>query len=419
MTARRLCGFGTSAGLHMFVGMSLLWTVAASVSRAVGVAAPDHAMSVFAAGPPADPAALPGLNPEAASDDAMKIRRDSNPRELSIAGFTFDVGKISRSATMLFPFLTPGLRLESFGLAARRTISADQWRSAAQAGRAGEHGDEPPLWLSNTALQTLIDASWSRRDRWTSFQRIAALADRYSATTGQLAAVLHAYVEQDGLQPYVDASVPDPRLWTELGLAADHVQFIGFISRYAAAHPATEATTELLLLLDAYAQASLDALNAVVNTDLSELQWTRRANGDAYNLIIDVQAYYRAQLARRGLASHAALGAHYDRVRLLILNSILETTPHGYRASDVRYLIGAIYWKERDAVDAIRVWRDLAPDPTDSYAAACADILKALREPVGGQQTDAINRALDREHGRWVSRSFDRLRSFGFRFDTF
>jgi hypothetical protein len=418
MTTRHLSAFGTSALFHASMVVGLMWSVAVSVSRSAGAAAVDHAMPVFAAAPADDPA-QPGLNPAAEAKDEVMIRRDGDSPTLSVPGFTFDVSKISDHPALLFPFLSPGLRLEYFGLAASHSIRAEQWRSASNPADDAARDKKPPLALSDASLQKLMDASWSRRDRWTAFQHVATLADRFSGTSGKLPAVLHAYLEQDGLQPYVDNAIPDPRLWVELGIAADHVRFIGFISRYAAAHPATEATTELLLLLDACAQANLDALTALVSTDLRALEWTRRENRGAYELIADVQTYYRAQLAERHVNSNEALAAYFDSVRLGILNGILDTTPHGYRASDARYLVGAIYWKEGKTAAAIRTWRALSPDPTDRYASASADILAALREPSTAQQNGDITRALDREHGRWVSRSFDRLRTFGFRFDTF
>jgi hypothetical protein len=100
--------------------------------------------------------------------------------------------------------------------------------------------------LSDAALQSLIDQSWSRRDRWRAFQHIAKLADRYNTDVGKLPTVLHTYLEQNGTQPQVDSTVPDPRVWLQLGLAADHVDWVGFVSRYASEHPSTRTTTELL-----------------------------------------------------------------------------------------------------------------------------------------------------------------------------
>ncbi|HEX3702097.1 MAG TPA: hypothetical protein VHU82_02125 [Vicinamibacterales bacterium] len=413
MNTRRFSAFGLSAALHLSTALCVLLTFAESVSRVGGRSATASSMVVFPVVPPEDPA-LPGLNPGMASSHDIVTSPGQEP-VLVVAGFTFDVRKVSDHAALLFPFLSPGLRLDYFGLAGSRIVSDTEWRPAnAPAGHRA-----PPLELSDTAIQSLVDAAWSRRDRWSAFARIASLAGRYHASAGKLPAVLHAYLNQDGLQPYVDTTIRDPRLWAELGIAADHLPFIGFISRHAAAHPSTEATTELLFLLDKCAQASLDALVTLVNTNLADLQWTRRTNRGAYDVLANVQTYYRLQLSAKGLASPGALARFYDRVRLGILNGILRTTPHAYRASDAKYLIGAIEWREGKTKDAIDIWSGMSPDQTDSYAAAAADILAALREPAGAGRVNDVNRALDREHGRWVSDSFDRLRKFGYHFDTF
>jgi hypothetical protein len=213
-------------------------------------------------------------------------------------------------------------------------------------------------------------------------------------------------------------------LWVELGLAADHVNFVGFVSRYASENPSSKATTELLFLLDQLAQASLDALVTLVNVSPNEdLTWTRRVNGDAFNLIGDLQRYYKEQLERKGLASAEALRAYYDHVRLTILTSILRTTPHGYRANDARFLIGTIYWAQGQAADALRSWRDIRIDPKDSYVTAYSDILRAIDDSPdrSGENLNAtrVYRALSAEHGRWISSSIDRLHRFGYHFDTF
>ena len=285
-------------------------------------------------------------------------------------------------------------------------------------------GVRRPLVLSDGALQSLIDQSWSRRDRWRAFQPIAKLADHYNADIGKLPTVLHAYLEQNGTQPYVDSTVPDPRVWLQLGLAADHVDWVGFISRYASEHPSTRATTELLFLLDNVAQGSLDTLLSLMDIDPQEdLRSTRDANGHAYDLIVDIRRYYKAELARRGLTSADALRTYYDAARLAILTGILRTTPSGYRASDARFLIGTIYWRQQKPSDALAAWRDMTIDPSDRFVTAYSSIVTAIRDAAGphGQNLDArqIGRILEYEHGRWVSLASDRLRHFGYRFDSF
>src|SRR5438445_453138 len=187
-----------------------------------------------------------------------QIRRGEGSSTVSIPGFTFDIRKIGERATLLFPFLTPGLSLEHFAIAPRREVSDGYRNPFAPASPATPQAGprRPALVMTSAAMQSLVDQSWSRRDRWSPFQRIMALADRYSADTGKLPALLHEYQAQNGLQPYVDSSMRDPRLWTELGLAADHVRFIGFISRYVTEHRSTRAATELLFLLDKLVQAA-------------------------------------------------------------------------------------------------------------------------------------------------------------------
>jgi hypothetical protein len=210
------------------------------------------------------------------------------------------------------------------------------------------------------------------------------------------------------------------------------VEFIGFISRYAAEHPSTRATIELLFLLDKIAQASLDALVTLLDTVPEEhLDWTRSANPDAYAFVADLRRHYAAELLKKGLASGDRLGAYYDKVRLGILTGILRTTPRGYRVNDARFLIGSIYWREGSAGDALRAWRSMTIDAGDAYAPSIARILNAIATETGGdrgnvdtggtmrrlaEQIDAILRA---EHGRWIMFSLDRLHQFGYRFDTF
>jgi hypothetical protein len=278
----------------------------------------------------------------------------------------------------------------------------------------------------------VIDRSWSRRDRWTPFRRIVTLANTYSPDAGRLPALLHAYHRQNGLQPYVDRSIRDPRLWAELGLAADHVEFIGFISGFASAHPGTKATTELLFLLDQLAQANMDALLTLLDTDPAQsLAWTRDANSDAYQLIVDLRRHYAKQLQRKTLASSSGIAGYYEKVRLDILTGILRTTPRGYRASDARFLIGAIHWREGSVGDALRSWRGMTTDPSDAYAASIAQILDAIATETAGDRGTADSRETMRrlatqidgilraEHGRWIMFSIDRLQQFGFHFDTF
>jgi len=184
---------------------------------------------------------------------------------LVIPGFAFDFAKIASRASLLFPFLdlqlsiqaAPEVRLHDGGdgLVFVQTITAH---------RADKL---PRLRVSPTELQTIVDLAWSRRARWKVFQSIRTITDGYDPNEGRLPTLLRAYVDEDLLQPYQDTTIRDPRLWTQLGIAADHADFIQFITGYAARHPSTRVTTELLFLLDKLAQASLDALMTLLDTE--------------------------------------------------------------------------------------------------------------------------------------------------------
>jgi hypothetical protein len=389
-----------------------------------------RSISVFAV--PRGDDGPPGLNP-IDPGDAEAIRRSPESSTVSLPEFTLNIEKIGDRATLLFPFLTPGLSLQQFAIASEtqmRETFHDPF--APPPPRATGRRGGAPLALSDAALQALLDRSWSRRDRWTPFQQIANLARTHDPDAGRLPALLAAYHRQNGLQPYVDASIRDPRLWTELGLAADHVEFIRFISGFASEHRATKATTELLFLLEQIAQANMDALLTLLDTDPeASLEWTREANRGAYDLIVDLRRHYARQLQRKGLTSTDAVASYYDRVRLDILTGILRTTPHGYRASDARFLIGAIHWRHGQLGDALRTWRGMTVDPSDAHAASIGRIVDVLAIEMGGDRSGAdsaettrriasqIGSILRADHGRWVMFSLDRLQQFGFHFDTF
>ena len=427
---RRVVALAASFALHLAAVVTL---AVESASPRAGTPSPGtrpQSMAVFLV-PPEDDAAPPGLKRLDPRDDL--IRGPKGAPTVSLPGFVFDAAKIESRAALLFPFVTPGLSLERFALAPRlepRDTFRDPFAPPRDA--RPRAAARPPLVMDEQAMQALIDRAWSRRDRWTPFQRILQLADAHDADAGKLPALLHEYEAQNGLQPNVDTSSRDPRLWTELGLAADHVEFIGFISRYAAAHPSTRATTELLFLLDKIAQASFDALVTLLDTiPDAQLEWTRDSNADAFTFIVDVRRHYGAVLRRKGLGTNEALTAFYQRARLDILTGILRTTPHGYRANDARFLIGSIHWRQGNVGDALRAWRPMTIDPTDAYAVSIARIRNAIATETGSdrgnvdttetmrrlaQQIDAILRG---EHGRWIMFSLDRLHRFGFRFDTF
>src|SRR6185436_3771028 len=399
MRTRRLSAFAASAAIHVIA------LIAAVVFEARSAAAPAPPADASTATEPTVVLVESLPRPETVTEtdappDTLGIRVDEGSASVNLPGFTFDFSKVAGRATRLFPFLTGSPSLN-------RVTAPSRSRSRLPNPLARRPSDEhrPPLVLGDAALQSVVDKAWSRRDRWRVFHAIAGLANAHSPDQGRLPALLGAYVSQNGLQPYIDTSIRDPRLWVELGLAADHADFIDFVSRFATQNPSTRATTELLFLLDKLAQGSLDALVTLVETDPGvDLRWTRSANADAFNAIVTIRTHFRDLLERRKLASVEALKAHYDGVRLAILESILLTTPRGYRAGDARFLIGSIYWKQGKIASARRVWKDIEVEPDDSYATASAEIVAAMQaaEERGVDQR-RVNRILEYEHGRWVT----------------
>jgi hypothetical protein len=418
---KRLSSLGVSAVLHALGAMVAAW-MAVPPPRGVSSDGEGSRSSIVVvhladALPPASPDLRSTTTPKAFSDD-LGIHLPDGESSLSLPGFKIDFGKVVGKAGALFPFLTGRLSLEKIVAARSRRERGRLVNPLGQ--RRGAQATKPPLTLRGRDLQQLLDKSWSRRDRWRAFQPIAEAAESHDADSGDLPTLLRSYVDQDGLQPYVDTHVRDPRLWTQLGLAADHAEFIVFISRYVSAHGATRTSTELLFLLDMLVQASFDALTVLLDSDPHEdLQWTRTANPDAYAAVIAIRDHYRAHLERLDLTSRDALRAYYDEARLSVLQTILDTTPNGYRAGDARFAIGGIYWKHGKSEDAVTAWRGITIDPRDRDVADYSDLLAEIG--AGARTLDArrVNRILERQHSRWLSRSYDRVRQFGYHFDTF
>jgi hypothetical protein len=273
--------------------------------------------------------------------------------------------------------------------------------------------------MARAELQALVDTSWTRSNRWQAFDALRRLTEAGRADDDGLATLLALYRDQNALQPYADGPIRDLRLWAQLGLAADHVDFIAFIRRYAAAHPSTKVATELLLLLDTIAQANEDALAVLVETDQpGDLAWTKQTHPRAYLLARDIMRHYAPEIARLGLTSRESVEHFYDQGRLGILTRVLLTTPNGYRADEVRYLVGEILWKQARRDDALRTWRALSATAAESpYATAIAQ----MRAAVQPARPDArnIGYILRNQQGRWASFSDDRLRRFGFRADAY
>jgi hypothetical protein len=391
---------------------------------------PPRTVEVFVVPPPPpEDATFAGLNPIESPGDRTAFPLPREQPRLVIDSFEINILRIGRRAKVLFPFLTPGLSLDLFGLGSRPRLDErlanpllqDPDRLAAL---------NRPLALDDAALQALVDKSWSRRDRWSKFQPLVALAHDYSPDAGRLSEVFRHYREQNWMQPYEDATIRDPRLWAELGLAADHVDFIGFIRQYVSAHPSTRTSTELLFLLDDIAQASRNLLGTLLETDpATELLRTRAVHPRAHALVSEIRRYYQDELTRQRLTPDLGVSAYYDQVRIKILTGIVSSAPGGYRVNDARFLLGTIYWRQKKFDEALRWWAQITGDRADRYFVTYSEMLPLFgptnaRVAPGSLKIDAkltrqVNRVLDNDYGRWLVFSVDRLRKFGYRIDTF
>lgn len=415
---RRLAAQSCSFAAHLVTVLALVWGARAVPARPrSGSGQPRRTVAVFVA-PPRNASLVPGLNPIDASR-ADAIRWDGHDSDVAIPGFRFDMRRIAERAMLLFPFLTPGVALDAFGLGRGAGEAIDRTLQFSPEDASRRRAADA-LRLSDADVQKIVDEAWARRERWSGFQRIVPIVERGNPDEGQLAAVLHGYVVQNALQPFVDTTIPDARLWTELGIAADHVRFIAFISGYAAAHPSTKATTELLFLLDTLVQASADALATLLGADVDrDLRWTRDTNPDAFRLIGDLQRFYRAQLSAKGLTGERWRRS-FDAVRMRILTAIVRTTPTGYHAGDARFLLGEILWRNGDAAGAIGAWRAIEDDPGDVHVASYRALREVLHSPARPSIIDGrIADILRSDHARWLMSSMDRLRQFGYRIDTY
>ena len=406
MSTRQGGAFAMSVALH---GALLLWLIGPFwiVPQSTG-----RTMQVVLL-PPVEDSRFPGVHP--IDRDTTRWKVDAIPQDDRLA--EADLARIVNHIEVLFPFVTPGLAIETFFPSAggpARLLFENPYRPDDRAASMRKG----PLDLPAEALRQIVDRSWSRGRRWSSFQAVREYIDAYDSSDDRLALLARMYRDQNALQPYADGSIRDLRVWAQVGLAADHVLFIGFIRRYAAAHPHTKVATELLFLLDTIAQANEDALAVLIETDRPEdLQWTRQANARAYILMRRIEQEYGRELGRRGLVTRSAVSAYYDRVRLEILSGILRTTPEGYRANDARFLIGTIQWRQQRRKEALESWRGLTAATDDTHAAAIAQIREALRPSVPASRN--IELILRNQQGRWLAFSDDRLRRFGYRFDTY
>jgi hypothetical protein len=409
MLARYTGAFGCSTALHAVIAVWLAWSafIPSTSSRS------RHVDVVLV--PPAEDGTFPGLKPVDRADPSWRTGDFSRDGAIGDA----DLDQIATRIAVLFPFVSPGLDIDAF-FPGRSSSTHLTFETPFSPPPSPIPTGGRRLSITAAQLQALIDQSWTRAKRWSGFKRISPFCSTYDPDDPALATLLASYRDQNALQPYADGQVRDLRLWAQLGLASDHVAFIGFIRQYARSHPHTRATTELLFLLDTIAQANEDALAVLVETNQpGDLDWTRQTHPRAYDLAHQIQRQYSRELERRGLTSRAAVEAYYDSGRLAFLTRILATTPGGYRANDARFLMGRILWKDKRRNEAVRIWREITNDVAsqDAYAKAIVEIGAAVQTPAPDPRN--VDYILKNQEGRWLSFSQDRLKRFGYRFDTF
>ena len=240
---------------------------------------------------------------------SMPCRRP--PRSRPPTGSRYDTSRIRQRREVLFPFLTGRLPFLDELRAVGGAGSASALRNPLGTGRRRRRQEQPPLELSAAARDALVDGSWSRRDRWQSLAKIVELTGRYDPDDGQLPAVVRGHVERNLLQPYLESSPPDPRFWVMLGLAADHLDVIQFVGRYAQQHPSSRTTTELLFLLDELAEANRGAFELLMQTDVAGLTHTAASSPQDVQLALAASARLREvdprARSRRGEGARRAL----------------------------------------------------------------------------------------------------------------
>lgn len=399
---RRVGGLAASAALHATV-----------VLAAVGPLPTAGVLQASAAAGAAGTAPLPRVVVVESAPPAAAATVTRRPA-LELSGIEVDLDKLSASPAEIFPFVLLGPL--TLGAAA----DADRRRQPLRNPLTGSAGrPHPPLRLSDSALQAIVDRAWSRRERWAPFRPIADLIDAHDGDAGRAADLLRAYTDQNLLQPYYDGDTIDARYWTMLGLAADHGAFVEKVTAYLHERPGTKVATELVFLLDELVQGSLDTLLTVVSSDpASALRRSASEQPAAYARAQALHAETRDWLRGLGLDTPDAMRRRLEAVRLGLLASIVERSPAGYRVADAHYLAGVIYFERRERDAAYAAWMAAVTGPDDLYSKALLDIRAAF--PLApDRRVSAVVAALGAEHGRWLTFSERRLHRFGYRAETF
>src|SRR4051812_7312647 len=241
MIARYGGAFGTSMAIHAAV---VAWLALSTYIPPARGAKIERKVEVVLLAPPED-SSFPGVKPVDRTDPGWQAGDVTG--EGQIAGA--DIDRIGAHLPVLFPFVTPGLALDAFFPAAGSPSHLVFENPFAPRPRPAPSVRGRRLELTDQAIQALVDKSWTRARRWGAFEPIGRLVGEGDANDDRLARLVALYRDQNALQPYADGAVRDLRLWAQLGLAADHISFISFIREYAASHPSSTVTTELLFLL--------------------------------------------------------------------------------------------------------------------------------------------------------------------------
>jgi hypothetical protein len=142
--------FAVSFALHLLVVLAVVGLPGPRPALApVPVVTPSRSVEVFTVAP-AEDARFPGLHPLETAQDDWTIKPGDTAAALQIDGFDVDVSKISDRARVLFPFLTPGLSLEVFGLLPRRDVRSRLENPLATRSRQ-PGGNAPALVLGEDA----------------------------------------------------------------------------------------------------------------------------------------------------------------------------------------------------------------------------------------------------------------------------
>ena len=384
---------------------------AAAVIACLVIAAVPPVVEVPAAAPMREIARIE-LPP---SDSPLLVERAIPPEELSgydISGLPFNLPKIDARRASLFPFLTADLSFID-RLATDLRTSAARLTNPIDAALVAK-----PLVMSAALRQQVVDEAWSRRDRWKQFGQIRALLIGHNAHTGDAPALMRAYLDQNLLQPYCDGRSKDGQFWALLENSTEYAEFLEFIRSYARTRSSSPTTTELLFLMDKLAQGNREVAQTVLDTSVShDLAYTATISPNAARLAANIARDLRVWLASHGYTASDGVGPAYDRVRLRILSTIVETTPDGYRESDAQFLAGEIFFRQDNLEEAVRWWLQMRPREGDTYRSAAQSILTLL-EP-GKVDVFALRRVLWNESSRWHDVNYARLKQFGYRCDSY